>query len=95
MTLLRAVLPTAEEQHELLRLNAEFQSVQTAAHDSSQERDVCKRILLAQGKIAKAHGLGSLYGGMGFSRLKDGSWAVGPLTYPLTPGEEHQVRGLG
>lgn len=95
MTLIRAVLLTADEQRELLSLNAEFQSVQTPAHDSSQERDACDRIIRAQRNVAKAHGLGPLYGGMGFSRLKDGSWAVGPLTYPLTPAEEHQVRGLG
>jgi hypothetical protein len=95
MALIRAVLLTAAEQHELLLLNAEFQDVQTAAHDSPQERDAFDRILLAQTKIAKAHGLGPLYGGMGFSRLRDGSWAVNPLTYPLTRDEERKVRGLG
>lgn len=95
MALFRAVLLTTDEEHELLRLNAEFQGAQTATHDSAPERDACDRIIVAQRRIAEAHGLGPLYGGMGYSRLKDGSWTVGPLIYPLTPHEEHQVRGLG
>lgn len=95
MALLRAVLLTEDEQDHLLRLHAEFQAVQTSAHDGLQEREAVHRLLLAEGQIAKSHGLGPLFGGMGFWRLKDGSWAVGHLTYPLTPDEEREVRGLG
>jgi hypothetical protein len=94
MALYRAVVLIADEQIELLRLSAEFHASQTPSHEGVEEREAVERLVIAQRKVAEAHGLDPLQSGFGFSRAKDGSWAVG-LTYPLTPNEEQRVRGLG
>jgi hypothetical protein len=94
MALFRAVMLTADEQNELLRLNAEFHASQTPSHEGTEEREAVGRLVNAQRKVAEAHGLDPLQSGFGFSRRKDRSWAVG-LTYPLTIDEEQRVRGLG
>jgi hypothetical protein len=94
MALYRAVVLTADEQIELLRLSAEFHASQTPSHEGVEEREAVERLVIAQRKVAEAHRLDPLQSGFGFSRAKDGSWAV-RLTYPLTPNEEQRVRGLG
>jgi hypothetical protein len=94
MPLFRAVLLTADEQNELMRLHAEFHAGQTPSHDGAEERDAVAGLVLAQRNIAEKHGLDPLQSSFGFSRGKNGSWSVG-MTYPLTPDEEQSVRGLG
>jgi hypothetical protein len=94
MALLRAVLLTAHQENALLRLNAEFHASQTPSHKGAEEREAVVRLVNAQREVTEGHGLDPLQSGFGFSRGKDGSWAV-VLTYPLTPDEEHRVRGLG
>ena len=94
MALFRAVLLTAHEENELMRLNAEFHASQTPSHEGAEERESVGRLVIAQREIAEAHGLDPLKSGFGFSGRKDRSWAV-VLTYPLTKDEERRVRGLG
>jgi hypothetical protein len=94
MELARAVPLSEDEINELLGLNAEFHASQTPSHDGAEEREAIRRVVLAQRKIAEAHGLDPRRSSFGGSRGKGGSWAV-LLTYPLTLEEEQRVRGLG
>lgn len=94
MELARAVPLRAAEINELLGLDSEFRASQTPSHDGAEEREAIGRVVIAQRKIAEAHGLDPHRSSFGVSRGMDGSWAV-LLTYPLTPEEEQRVRGLG
>jgi hypothetical protein len=51
-------------------------------------------MMQAEKVVAKAHGLDAIKLGISYTRDKGGNWHVN-ASYPLTPDEERDVRGLG
>lgn len=94
MTLLRAIILSRGEEQQLLGPLHALHAVWTPAHSTTEELEAVGRMMQAEKVVAKAHGLDAIKLGISYTRDKGGNWHVN-ASYPLTPDEERDVRGLG